>query len=46
VFLHTLCVFRFPLVWLWCISASHNTRTGRPCRPQWREEHWSSSPRS
>jgi len=31
VFLHTLCVFRFLLVWPWCIYASHNARTGRPC---------------
>jgi len=30
-FLHTLCVFRFPLLWPWCIYASPNARTGRPC---------------
>jgi len=30
--LHTLCVFRFPLLWLWCIYASQNARTGRHCR--------------
>ena len=30
-FLHTLCVFRFPLLWPWCICASPNARTGRPC---------------
>ena len=30
-FLHTVCVFRFPLVWSWCIYASHNARNGRPC---------------
>ena len=29
-FLHTLCVFRFPLLWPWCIYASPNARTGRP----------------
>ena len=28
-FLHTLCVFRFPLLWPWCIYASPNARTGR-----------------
>ena len=30
-FLHNLCVFRFPLVWPWCIYASHNAHrsTGR-----------------
>ena len=28
-FLHKFCVFRFPLVWPWCIYASHNSRTGR-----------------
>ena len=31
VFLHTLCVFRFLLLLPWCIYASHNARTGRPC---------------
>ena len=30
VFLHTLRVFRFPLVWPWCFYASHNARTGTP----------------
>ena len=25
-FLHTLRVFRFPIVWTWCIYASHNAR--------------------
>jgi len=30
-FLHTLRVFRFPLLWPWCIYASPNARTGRPC---------------
>jgi len=31
VFLHTLCVFRFPsLVSPWCIYASYNARTVRP----------------
>jgi len=30
-FLHTLCVFRSPLLWPWCIYASPNARTGRPC---------------
>ena len=30
-FLHTLRVFRFPLLWQWCIYASPNARTGRPC---------------
>ena len=29
-FLHTLCEFRFPLLWSWCIYASPNARTGRP----------------
>jgi len=29
VFLHTLCVFCFPLVLPWCIYASNNARTGR-----------------
>ena len=29
-FLHTLCVFRFPPLWPWCIYASPNARTGRP----------------
>ena len=29
-FLHTLCVFS-PLFWPWCIYASPNARTGRPC---------------
>ena len=29
-FLHTLCVFRFPLLWPWCIYASHNARTRSP----------------
>ena len=31
-FLHTLCVFRFPLLLPWCIYTSHNARTGRPYR--------------
>ena len=31
-FLHAFCYSRFPLVWLWCIYASHNARTGRPWR--------------
>jgi len=30
VFLHTFCDFRFPLLWPWCIYASHNACTGRP----------------
>ena len=30
-FFYILCVFHFPLVWPWCIYASHNARTGRPC---------------
>jgi len=30
-FLHTLCFSFPPLVWPWCIYASHNARTGRPC---------------
>ena len=29
-FLHTFCVFRFPLLWPWCIYASHNAHIGRP----------------
>jgi len=29
-FLHTLRVFRFPLLWPWYIYASPNARTGRP----------------
>jgi len=29
--------FSFPLVWPWCISASHNARTGRPCM-QWYDD--------
>ena len=29
-FLQTFCDFRFPLLWPWCINASHNARTGRP----------------
>jgi len=29
-FLHTFCEFRLPLLWPWCIYASHNARTGRP----------------
>jgi len=29
-FLHTLCVFRPPLLWPWCIYASRNARIGRP----------------
>jgi len=33
VFLHTLCVFCFPLLWQWFVSASHNARTGRLCLP-------------
>jgi len=32
---NTLCVFRFPLVWPWCIYASYNALTGRPCLPLW-----------
>jgi len=28
--LHTFCVFRFSLLWPWCIYASPNARTGRP----------------
>ena len=33
---HTLC-FSFPLVWPWCIYASHNAHTGRPWQPlTWR----------
>ena len=32
VFTHLICVFRFPLLLRWCIYASHNARTGRPCR--------------
>jgi len=31
VFLHILRVFSIPLVWPWCIYASHNARTGRLC---------------
>ena len=31
-FLHTLRVFRVPLLWPWCIYASPNARTGRPCK--------------
>jgi len=34
MFLHTLPGFRFPLVYPWCIYASHNARTGRPCERQ------------
>jgi len=30
VFLHTLRIFRSPLVWPWCIYASYNAHTGRP----------------
>jgi len=30
-FLHTLRVFRSPLLWPWCIYASYNARTGRLC---------------
>ena len=30
--LHTLCVFRLPLLLPWCIYASPNARTGRPCK--------------
>jgi len=29
--LHAFSVFRFPLLWPWCIYASPNARTGRPC---------------
>ena len=29
-FLHTLYDFCFPLIWPWCIYASHNARNGRP----------------
>ena len=32
-FLHTLCIFRFPILLPWCICASHNARTGRPSTP-------------
>jgi len=31
-FVHAFCDFRFPLLLPWCIYASHNARTGRPCR--------------
>ena len=30
-FLHTLCFSFPPLVWPWCIYASHSARTGCPC---------------
>jgi len=31
MFLYTLRAFRFPpLVWLWCIYASHNACIGHP----------------
>ena len=32
VFWHIFCVFRFPLVWPWCIYASHNARARRSWR--------------
>ena len=32
-FLHALRVFFSPLLWPWCIYASPNARTGRPCLP-------------
>ena len=50
VFLHAFCMFSFPtpLLWSWCIYASHNARTGRPWKlvgltvergiEMWREE--------
>ena len=36
---HTLRVFRFPLVWPWCIYASHNARTGCPAARAMRWRH-------
>jgi len=35
--LHTVAYvfFVFPLVWPWCIYASHNARTGRPWKRPW-----------
>ena len=31
LFTYFVCI-SFPLLWPWCIYASHNARTGRPCR--------------